>query len=116
MKSLLTSLLLLLPAMTVAQNYKMVWHDEFDVDGKPDPKTWTYEKGFVRNNEEQWYQGDNAEVRDGVLVITAKRDTVYNPYTKRATRTGARTTKRLSSPLALPRPTVSKACSTDAWR
>lgn len=82
MKSLLTSLLLLLPAMTVAQNYKMVWHDEFDVDGKPDPKTWTYEKGFVRNNEEQWYQGDNAEVRDGVLVITAKRDTVYNPYYK----------------------------------
>lgn len=79
MKKIITAVFLLLPSLLFAQNYELVWHDEFDVDGVPNPEIWTYENGFIRNNEEQWYQGDNAEVRDGVLVITAKREKVANP-------------------------------------
>ena len=50
---------------------KLVWGDEFDADGRPNPANWTYETGYVRNHEAQWYRPENAEVRDGCLVITA---------------------------------------------
>ena len=56
----------------------LVWHDEFDVDGRPGPD-WSYEKGFVRNQELQWYQEDNCFVENGTLVLEARRDTVVNP-------------------------------------
>lgn len=56
----------------------LVWHDEFDVDGRPGPD-WSYEKGFVRNQELQWYQEDNCFVENGTLVLEARRDTVENP-------------------------------------
>lgn len=59
--------------------YQLVWSDEFDRDGVPDPANWTYENGFVRNKELQWYQPQNAQVRDGVLVITGKKERVENP-------------------------------------
>lgn len=59
--------------------YQLVWSDEFDHDGVPDPENWTYERGFVRNKELQWYQPQNARVRDGVLVITGKKEQVVNP-------------------------------------
>ena len=36
--------------------YKIVWADEFNKDGAPDSSNWSYEKGFVRNEEDQWYQ------------------------------------------------------------
>jgi len=39
-----------------AGEYKLVWADEFDADGPPNPKNWTFEEGFLRNNEDQWYQ------------------------------------------------------------
>lgn len=59
--------------------YQLVWQDEFEQDGVPNPDYWTYENGFVRNKEAQWYQPQNAIVRDGVLVITGKRETKPNP-------------------------------------
>ena len=51
---------------------KLVWSDEFNVDGRPDPANWTYETGYVRNHEAQWYRPESAEVRDGCLVITGE--------------------------------------------
>ena len=51
---------------------KLVWSDEFDADGRPDPANWTYETGYVRNHEAQWYRPESAEVRDGCLVITGE--------------------------------------------
>ena len=57
---------------------KLVWHDEFDVDGRPGAD-WSYEKGFVRNRELQWYQEENCFVENGTLVLEARRDTVVNP-------------------------------------
>ncbi|HVW61807.1 MAG TPA: hypothetical protein VHC48_17260, partial [Puia sp.] len=40
--------------------YRLVWSDEFNTDGTPDPTNCDYEQGFVRNNEQQWYQKENA--------------------------------------------------------
>lgn len=59
--------------------YKLAWSDEFDADGAPDPAKWDYERGFVRNREDQWYQPENAAVRDGLLVITGRREQQPNP-------------------------------------
>lgn len=58
---------------------KLVWNDEFNADGKPDPSSWRYEKGFVRNQELQWYQEENAICRDGILLIEGRREKVKNP-------------------------------------
>ena len=60
--------------------YELVWQDEFDVDGGPDPEKWGFgPEGFIRNHEHQWYQDDNAFVRDGCLVIEARKESRPNP-------------------------------------
>ncbi|MBQ6191897.1 MAG: glycoside hydrolase family 16 protein [Bacteroidaceae bacterium] len=58
----------------MAQNneWRLVWHDEFEADGRPDSTKWTYERGFERNEELQWYTPENAFQRDGYLVIEAR--------------------------------------------
>jgi beta-glucanase (GH16 family) len=61
---------------------KLVWADEFDKDGAPDATKWNFEKGFVRNEEHQWYQEENAVVKDGMLVIEARRERKPNPNYK----------------------------------
>lgn len=66
---------------TLDDGYKLVWHDEFDTPGRPNPANWTYEHGFVRNREWQWYQGENATVtEDGILLITARREDRSCPW------------------------------------
>jgi len=67
------------PAPPPPPGFELVWADEFNVDGPPDPKNWLFERGFVRNHEAQFYQPDNARVKDGVLVIEARRESVPNP-------------------------------------
>lgn len=55
----------------------LVWSDEFDYKGLPNPEKWGYEVGYIRNNEKQYYTKErwaNAEVKDGHLVITARKD------------------------------------------
>ena len=82
-------LLFLLLGLTVsasAQDWQLVWSDEFDVDGAPDPAKWTFQTGGGGwgNNELQHYTSrlDNARVEDGVLVIEAKdEDYQGNGYT-----------------------------------
>ena len=59
--------------------FALVWADEFDRDGEPDAKNWTYERGFVRNRELQWYRPDNARVAAGLLTIEARRERVPVP-------------------------------------
>lgn len=65
--------------LSAPQEWKLVFSDEFDYTGKPDPKKWTYERGFVRNQELQWYQPDNANVANGLLTIEGRRERVANP-------------------------------------
>ncbi|RZK47666.1 MAG: glycoside hydrolase family 16 protein [Pedobacter sp.] len=62
--------------------YKLVWADEFNKDGKVDSTKWKFEKGFVRNQELQWYQEDNAWQENGVLVIEARKENKPNPKYK----------------------------------
>jgi len=65
--------------------WKLIWADEFDRDGKPDPKKWRPESsGFLRNKEEQWYTDslENAYVKDGFLHLVAKKTDRPNPWYK----------------------------------
>ena len=67
--------------------WKLVWSDEFDIDGAPDPRNWHYEyTGFLRNKEEQWYtdSSDNIFVKDGMLHIVARleKEPKPNPWYK----------------------------------
>jgi beta-glucanase (GH16 family) len=59
----------------------LVWSDEFDYNGLPDPKKWSYDtQGNATgwgNNELQFYTDSrlkNAEVKDGYLHITAHKE------------------------------------------
>ncbi len=62
----------------------LVWSDEFDYDGLPDPTKWTYEdwEPYTVNNELQKYTRErleNTRVEDGHLTIEARRD-FWNGY------------------------------------
>ncbi|UCH63287.1 MAG: glycoside hydrolase family 16 protein [Fidelibacterota bacterium] len=61
------------------EGYRLVWADEFEADGRPDPEKWTYETGLVRNREAQWYQLENARCENGLLVIEGRRERTANP-------------------------------------
>ena len=61
-----------------SEEYRLVWSDEFENDGPPNPENWVFEKGFVRNEELQWYQPENAICRNGCLYITARKEFVSN--------------------------------------
>jgi len=58
---------------------RLVWHDEFDRDGFPDTSSWTYDTGYIRNHEMQYYTAfrkQNAWIENGFLQITARRDSL----------------------------------------
>jgi beta-glucanase (GH16 family) len=63
-------------------DWRLVWSDEFETVGRPDPRNWTYETGFVRNDELQWYQPENAWCQDGLLIIEGRRERKRNPNYK----------------------------------
>ena len=66
-------------AAAAEPGWTLVWSDEFEKDGPPDPAKWTYEMGFERNEEAQWYQPENARCEGGRLVIEARREARPNP-------------------------------------
>jgi len=75
--------LLLLPCIiqTKAQNWKLVWSDEFNYSGLPDSSKWGNEVGFVRNNELQYYTKqriENSRVVGGNLLIIGKKEAYKN--------------------------------------
>jgi len=59
--------------------WQLVWHDEFD-EKKIDVSNWTYDLGGGGwgNGEMQTYTDttDNARVDDGILIITAQKETL----------------------------------------
>ena len=62
--------------------WKLVWSDEFDRPGLPDPAKWGYEEGFIRNNEAQCYtreRSENARVENGQLILEARKERYKNP-------------------------------------
>jgi hypothetical protein len=38
-----------------ARRLKLVWAEELNYSGPPDSKVWSYEVGFIRNQESQYY-------------------------------------------------------------
>ena len=86
-----TSLLFLLPfflilhscdrdAANTAEEFKLVWSDEFSGDSI-DTDTWVFWEGPAYNNELQFYTSrpENAFIRDGKLHLTAHRES-YRGY------------------------------------
>lgn len=67
------------PVNDATNDWKLVWSDEFNTNGAPNPANWDHERGFVRNNELQWYQAENAFCTNGLLVIEARREHKPNP-------------------------------------
>jgi beta-glucanase (GH16 family) len=68
----------LLPALGLAQP-TLVWSDEFDTPGLPDPSKWSYDIGGDGwgNQELQYYTEadlDNARVENGILIIEARQE------------------------------------------
>lgn len=61
------------------KSLQLVWSDEFDNEGSPDSTKWGFENGFVRNEEAQWYQKENAVCSNGNLIITGKKERKANP-------------------------------------
>jgi beta-glucanase (GH16 family) len=59
--------------------FKLVWAEEFNKNGIPDSANWRYEKGFVRNEEFQWYQEENAWCENGLLIIEGRTASRANP-------------------------------------
>lgn len=94
--------------------WTLVWNDEFDGDTL-DPTKWSVQEGDGcdlgicgwGNNERQWYQADNAVVANGVLTITARRETVgSHAYTSARLRTAGKgdwTYARIEARARLPR-------------
>ncbi len=65
--------------VTQYPGFKLVWHDEFSQNGKPNKRDWIYEEGFVRNQELQLYSTNNVRVQDGYLIIEGRKEKVKNP-------------------------------------
>ncbi len=69
------------PLSLVAQDWQLVWEDEFD-DNELDTTKWSYMTGTGAeygltdwgNNEQQYYREQNVTVSEGMLHITSKRE------------------------------------------
>jgi len=65
----------------VPAGYKLVWSDEFDADGLPDPKKWKYD---IYRNAQGWYNVEkqyysnarlkNSRIENGNLIIEAHKE------------------------------------------
>jgi beta-glucanase (GH16 family) len=66
--------------ITVAVGLSLIFSDEFDANGAPDPAKWGYDIGTGSNgwgnNEQQYYtnRSDNVIVQNGVLKIILKKE------------------------------------------
>ena len=60
--------------------WTLVWSDEFETNGLPDPTKWAFDTDRNRagwyNNEKQYYAAnrlENSRVENGKLIITARK-------------------------------------------
>ncbi len=75
---LIAGIILILSACgTRQESWHLVWSDEFDYEGLPDPARWSYDTGYIANQERQYYTRnrlENARVKNGYLVIEARKE------------------------------------------
>jgi beta-glucanase (GH16 family) len=63
------------PATPVPPGWTLVFADEFDVPGTPDPGRWNHEIGYVANDEKRTARrARRTRVEGGELVIEARRE------------------------------------------
>ena len=67
--------------LAAPSGYRLVWADEFSVDGLPDPARWRYDTHRNRqgwyNNERQYYAAgrpENSRIENGHLIIEARAE------------------------------------------
>lgn len=78
-RNTLLGLMVLLALSCNTGKGKLVFEDNFDGNGTPDPAHWTYEEGYVRNNELQYYtvaRPENCYLDNGFLHIVARNDSM----------------------------------------
>lgn len=67
---------------TQENNWQLVWQDEFDYQGRPDPKKWSFDEWPARkvNDEDQVYTSreKNVRVENGKLIIEAHKEQFDN--------------------------------------
>jgi beta-glucanase (GH16 family) len=61
--------------------WSLVFADEFDSGGAPDPAKWGHELGYIRNNEKQYYTSrtENVRIEGGNLIIEGRKE-AYQGY------------------------------------
>ena len=65
------------PEVSFEEQWELVWSDEFNYEGLADETKWSYESGFVRNRERQYYtkaRAENARVENGTLIIESRKE------------------------------------------
>lgn len=70
------------PQNAYADKGKLIWSDEFSVDGLPDASKWHYEQGYVRNGEAQRYEkanSSNSRIENGLLIIESHYQSAKKP-------------------------------------
>ncbi|MCD7972692.1 MAG: glycoside hydrolase family 16 protein [Candidatus Azobacteroides sp.] len=58
----------------------LVFEDDFNGEGLPDPSVWKYEEGYVRNGEKQYYtvaRPENCYMKDGYLHLVIRNDSTF---------------------------------------
>ncbi|MEI7728413.1 MAG: glycoside hydrolase family 16 protein [Verrucomicrobiota bacterium] len=71
--------------LAAGPEWKLVWAEEFNQPGLPDPSRWDYETGFVRNGELQYYtraRKENVRIENGHLILEAIKEKYPNPAYK----------------------------------
>src|SRR4051812_5062636 len=82
MKYFLPILFCLLTSPIHAASPQLLFSDDFSTPGLPDPKKWSYETGYIRNNELQLYTKsrlENARIEDGNLILEGRKEKFKNP-------------------------------------
>lgn len=102
---MLSAMMALCGSAAHAQNWQLVWSDEFNSSIGPD---WSFETGAGGwgNNELEYYRQENATIENGQLVITAKRENFGGAaYTSARMKTQGRkswTYGRIEARMAIP--------------
>lgn len=83
-RKLASLLFLLMPLVAFCQTGKLIWSDEFNYTGHPDPSKWGYEEGYYRRPIELQYYTvgrlENARVDGQHLIIELRKETPESFY------------------------------------
>ena len=66
-------------------NYQLVWEDDFNYEGRPDPSKWTFDVGnqwFNRELQAYTDRETNVKVNNGNLIIKATKEKYGDNQTK----------------------------------